>query len=182
LAPKKLIIVGGAKSSTEMKDYCLNSKKITDEIITPGNQETVPVSAATNLYQVVLTDSLVSSLRLSQVFKSNQLNEYSLAYVSGIIRSEDTPEGPRLYLDPVPPNELKQRKPMTVGDLKLSELNKHISQQGFETQFAPGGVLVVNNKFVIKKSDEGITINGSVHPDYYKLRELIYNFQALLAN
>lgn len=71
---------------------------------------------------------------------------------------------------------------MTVGDLKLSELNKHISQQGFETQFAPGGVLVVNNKFVIKKSKEGITVHGSVHPDYYKLRELIYNFQALLAN
>lgn len=71
LAPKKLLIVGRVKSIIEMKDFCLSSKKITDEIITPENQDTVQVSAATNLYQVVLTDSLVSSLKLSHVFKSN---------------------------------------------------------------------------------------------------------------
>lgn len=110
------------------------------------------------------------------------MGNYSLAYVTGCIRREDTPEGQRLYLDPVSPLEQVQRPAMTVGDLKISELNKHISQHGFQTQFAPGGVLVVNEKFVIKRGPNGLSVYGGIHPDYYKLKSLITKFQALLAN
>lgn len=68
VSPKKLIIIGAPKHSTlEMQEYCMKSKAITDDIMCPMENEMVNVSTATNLYQVVLTDSLVSSLRLSQV-------------------------------------------------------------------------------------------------------------------
>ena len=62
------MIVHGSKEATlQLHDYCINSENITNEVFIPIVDERVAVSNATNLYQVVLTDSLVSSLRLSTV-------------------------------------------------------------------------------------------------------------------
>jgi cleavage and polyadenylation specificity factor subunit 2 len=62
------MIVHGSKEATmQLQEYCINSESITNEVFTPVIDERVAVSNATNLYQVVLTDSLVSSLRLSTV-------------------------------------------------------------------------------------------------------------------
>lgn len=110
------------------------------------------------------------------------MNEYNLAYVSGVIRSEENAEGTvQLFLDPLPTVQQKQRKAVAVGDVKLSELKKHLTQQGFTAQFAAGGVLVINDRFVIQKNAQGnIIVDGRVHPEYYKLRKVVYAFQALL--
>ncbi|KAJ3304049.1 cleavage and polyadenylation specificity factor subunit 2 [Kappamyces sp. JEL0829] len=176
LSPRKLMIVHGSERSTkQMLDYCRASEHITDELFAPALFEKVTVSTATNLYQVVLTDSLVSSLKLSQ------LNEYNLAYISGIIKTQETPQGQQLILEPLPPTLQKQRKAVSVGDVKFSELKRHLAQQGFKAQFAAGGILVVNDRYVIQKNVQGaITIQGRVQEDYYRLREVIYGFQAML--
>jgi cleavage and polyadenylation specificity factor subunit 2 len=156
----------------------MESTSITDDIFDPAEGECVQVSVAKNSYQVVLTESLVSSLRLAQVFLTNELQDYSLSYVSGVVRSEETPQGQRWYLDPV---ERKQKPTVVVGDIKLSQLNKHLINQGFSTQFAKGGILVVNEKFVVQKGDEGILVRGCLHPEYYALREVVYSFQAMIS-
>lgn len=104
-----------------------------------------------------------------------------MAYVSGIIKTQDTPNGPQLFLEPLPEMEKKQRKSVPVGDIKLSELKRHLIQQGFTAQFAAGGILVVNGAYVIQKNAQGgVTVDGRVHEDYYKLREVVYGFTALL--
>ncbi len=99
-----------------------------------------------------------------------------------MIKSQETPNGPQLFLEAVPDMEKKLRKSVTVGEIKLSELKRHLTQQGFTTQFAQGGILVVNGMFVIQKNAQGkLTLEGRVHEDYYKLRSIVYNFNAMLA-
>ncbi|KAI8893571.1 beta-lactamase-like protein [Globomyces pollinis-pini] len=175
VAPKKLMIVHGSAESTDFLAQSIQDANKTLEIFTPSLYECVDVSAAGNLYQVVLTDALFSSLRLSH------LNDYSLSYITGQIRTEETPNGTRLFLDPISSAQQKSRTPVSIGDIKLSELKRHLTSAGYNAQFAAGGILVVNNSFVIKKNPEGnITVEGKVHEDYYKLREYIYGFQAML--
>lgn len=68
LAPKKLILIHGSQEATsEFHSYCLELDSLTKDIFTPRAGECVNVSVASDLYQVVLTDSLMSSMRLAQV-------------------------------------------------------------------------------------------------------------------
>lgn len=86
-----------------------------------------------------------------------------------------------MFLDPVPPTSQKQKPTVPVGDVKLSQLNKHLMKQGFNTQFAKGGILVVNELFAVSKGPQGLIVQGRAHPDYYKLRKIIYTFQAMIS-
>jgi cleavage and polyadenylation specificity factor subunit 2 len=98
-----------------------------------------------------------------------------------VIRNEESVEGEKLVLDLQPAEEQRSRVPVTVGDVKLSELKKLLGQQGYNAQFISGGVLVVNESIVIQKTEQGqLTVQGQVDDDYYNVRQLIYSFQAIL--
>ncbi|KAJ3145453.1 cleavage and polyadenylation specificity factor subunit 2 [Geranomyces variabilis] len=172
VAPRKLILVRGSEEATkDLADYCLATESITSEVFTPQIGECINVSAATNIYQVKLTDSLVSSLKMSE------MSDYELAYVSGIVRFPSnendskapqagdteamdltssptssptaaprpqpaTQEIPILDLTPLPMQ--KRHRPILVGDVKLSEFRRLLQSEGFVTEFGRAGVLVVN--------------------------------------
>jgi hypothetical protein len=111
----------------------------------------------------------------------SNLEGYKLGYVSGIIRTEETVSGNRLVLDLQPLEEQKCKKPVTVGDVKLSELKKQLGSHGYNTQFLSGGVLVVNDSIVVQKTAEGrLVVQGPVDDDYYNVRRMMYTFQAIL--
>lgn len=62
------MLVHGSKEATAyLADFCRQNEDITNEVFSPVPLERVTVSTATNLFQVVLTDALVSSLRLTSV-------------------------------------------------------------------------------------------------------------------
>jgi Cleavage and polyadenylation factor 2 C-terminal len=89
--------------------------------------------------------------------------------------------GNRLVLDLQPLEQQKAKAPVTVGDVKLSELKKQLGAQGYTTQFLSGGVLIVNDSIVIQKTSEGrLIVQGPVDDDYYNVRSMIYTFQAIL--
>lgn len=171
---------GSHEATDSIAEFC-RKQQITDEIYSPAVGECVDVSSATNLFQIVLTDSLVSSMNMSKVRYLIQLENYKLGYVSGVIRKEEGLEGDRLVLDLQPFEEQKSKIPVTVGDVKLSELKKQLGAQGYNAQFVSGGVLVVNESIVIQKTEQGrLTVQGQVDSDYYKVRKILYTFQAIL--
>ncbi|KAJ3279117.1 cleavage and polyadenylation specificity factor subunit 2 [Borealophlyctis nickersoniae] len=68
VAPRKLILVHGSEDATEeLANYCLETENMTNEVYAPNVGECINVSAATDIYQVKLTDSLVSSLKTAKV-------------------------------------------------------------------------------------------------------------------
>lgn len=71
------IIVHGSKSSTQdLESACQGIEYFTKEIFTPSVGEVLNVSAATNIYRVKLTDSMVSSLQFSKVMDQSLLLFY----------------------------------------------------------------------------------------------------------
>lgn len=58
---------GSQKATTDLERACLTMDQMTREIFAPNVGEVLNVSAATNIYQVKLTDALVSSLKFSKV-------------------------------------------------------------------------------------------------------------------
>ncbi|KAJ3270566.1 cleavage and polyadenylation specificity factor subunit 2 [Terramyces sp. JEL0728] len=176
IAPKKLVIIHGSEEATKsLQEYCLSSEYITDQVYAPSLEEPLNISSATNMYQVLLSDSLSTSLRLSK------LNEYKLSFVTGIIRSESTLTGSRFVLDPLPPNEEKYRAGVTIGDIRFKELKRKLGAAGYTSDFTPAGDLVVNNALVVKRNPNGgIGLEGGISSDYYKVRDILYSFQAIL--
>lgn len=71
--------------------------------------------------------------------------------------------------------------PIRIGDVRLSELKRVLAMNGFSCQFARGGVLVVDDAFVVRRGEGGLCVFGRVCEEYYKLRGLMYEFQALVA-
>ncbi len=63
--------MGGTKDGNDaMASYC-KEKKFVDEIYVPTVGDCVNVSSTVSLFQVLLTDSLVSSIQLANVYGVN---------------------------------------------------------------------------------------------------------------
>ncbi|KAJ3343248.1 hypothetical protein HDU93_009232 [Gonapodya sp. JEL0774] len=180
LRAKKIILVRGPPTATEaLSAFCLSSPSLTNEVVAPRVGETVNVSTARNMYQIKLTDQLVSSLRMAR------LGDYQLAFVDGVIRFPAEGGDPILDLPPADgPGSLAslQQPSIIVGDMKLSKFRDVLAAEGIRSEFAEGGVLVCNGGTVaIRKSASGqITIEGVLGEDYYKIRQLVYAQHSIL--
>lgn len=67
LKMEQILIHGSEEATDDLAQYCIETESMTNEVYTPHVSECINVSAATNIYQVKLTDSLVSSLQMASV-------------------------------------------------------------------------------------------------------------------
>ncbi|KAI8375788.1 beta-lactamase-like protein [Blakeslea trispora] len=175
IAPRKLIVVHGSDSSTEdLVNTFASIDHFTKEIFTPSVGEVLNVSAATNIYRVKLTDSLVSSLRFSK------LDDYELARVVGRIHFPDDSTTPSL--DIASAEEPVAWEPSVfVGDVRLSEFRKILQAEGIQAEFKGEGILVCNDQVAVRKTGTGqLLVEGALSVDYYKIRSLLYAQHAIL--
>ncbi|KAJ3210177.1 cleavage and polyadenylation specificity factor subunit 2 [Entophlyctis luteolus] len=205
VAPRKLLLVHGSDEATsDLEKHCEENTSLTNDVFAPHNNEWINVSAASDMFEINLTDALVSSLVMSKI------NDYELAYVSGFIKNDkqeltqpiegsgssmmvdgegdgDVPQASATNatvptLDILPLELGKRHTPVIVGDVKLSEFRKVLVSKGFETQFV-AGVLVVNRTIMIRKSRQQqgrLMLEGSLSADYYACRKLLYAEHAVL--
>ncbi|KAF7729866.1 cleavage and polyadenylation specificity factor subunit 2 [Apophysomyces ossiformis] len=175
IAPRKLIIVHGRKSSTEdLLQSCLSIDHFTKEIFTPSVGEVLNVSAATNIYRVKLTDAMVSSLQFSK------LDDYELARVTGKIHFPEDTTTPSLDVA-VSDEPSKMEPSVFVGDVKLTEFKRILQTEGISAEFKGEGVLVCNDQVAVRKTGTGqLLVEGLLSADYYKIRSLLYSQHAIL--
>ncbi|TPX35203.1 dolichyl-phosphate-mannose---protein mannosyltransferase [Synchytrium endobioticum] len=85
LQARKVILIHGSEEATAslLQSFSENSQ-VTDDIYAPVVGEVVNASSSTNIYRVRLTDTLVSSLNI------RPLDDYALAYVTGIVRRPES--------------------------------------------------------------------------------------------
>ncbi|KAG0654938.1 hypothetical protein C6P46_001333 [Rhodotorula mucilaginosa] len=89
--PRKLVIVDGMRDAIEdLANACKAVTSMTKEIFTPALGETIKVGEETKNFSLRLGDSIMATLRLSRV------DDYDVAYVSGIIRIDPESEMPVL--------------------------------------------------------------------------------------
>ncbi|ORX87994.1 Metallo-hydrolase/oxidoreductase [Anaeromyces robustus] len=167
VSPKKLILIHGNEEQTlHLQEFC--KSVISNGVEAPHVGECINVSAATNIYQIKLTDTL--------------MDDYELAFIQGQIELNDMNQNP--VLDIIPPEEKNKNNSyipsIITGDLKLSEFKKLLQHEGYNAEFIPSGLLV-NESILIQKNDAGkLIIEGSLSSEYYKVRTLLYNQFAIL--
>ncbi|KAI9095542.1 beta-lactamase-like protein [Phlyctochytrium arcticum] len=189
MTPRKLILVHGTQdSTTHLVTYCLDNEGLTNEVFMPNISDCINVSSATDIYQIKLTDTLVSSLKMAT------LGDYELAYVTGILRGPETtdpssssttttetfPPGTVPTLDIISSTYPVSHPSVIVGDLRLSEFRKKLLQKGYQADFVQGA-LIVNRKIVVRKAGAGsLTLEGPVCAEYAGIRKLLYDQHAVI--
>ena len=193
IKPRRLIIVRGDEKATKlMKGYSSFSLGLdSNKLFTPKRTEIIDVTTERNIYQVKLKDSLVSSLKfrkakdgaeLCWIEAAIELKEEELSLdneqdnnklitlnkISGVNR-ENLP-----ILRPLEQNELTNEVTIYVNDLKLSDFKQVLVKNGIAAEFH-GGVLYINNKVCVRRNEAGrINLEGTICPDYFKVRKLLY--------
>jgi len=80
----------------------------------------------------------------------------------------------------MPVSVVKGHTPIFVNEPKLSDFKLHLLKAGFTAEFS-GGVLIINSCIAVKRNAAGkVTMEGMIGPDYYKVRELLYDQYAII--
>ncbi|PAA79222.1 hypothetical protein BOX15_Mlig027861g2 [Macrostomum lignano] len=174
LKPRETVLVLGSRDATDhLAEFCRTNMGLAPERIhTPANGETVDVTKEAHIYQARVKDSLISSLTFFP------LGEYELAWVDASIHLEGPTEQPTLV--PWKSGRPPDHKTVFIGEPKLHGVKQRLQEIGMTAEFQ-GGVLVVNGRVAVKRTEAGrLLIEGACSEDYFRVRELVYSQYAIL--
>ncbi|XP_077995100.1 cleavage and polyadenylation specificity factor subunit 2-like [Glandiceps talaboti] len=210
MKPKQLILVHGtAEATSSFADYCKSITGI-NKVLLPQTHETVDATMESHIFQVKLTDALVSSLEFSKAkdaelaWIDGQLELTANVVDTGVILEEgelaeegedgDEPKQPETNskkkesksvdgvptLEGLPPTETPGHQEVFINEPRLMEFKQILLRQGIQAEFV-GGVIVCNNMVAIKRSEAGLlSLEGCLCEDYFKIRELLYEQYAVV--
>jgi len=169
--PRKLIVIRGVSDAIEeLREYC-ETKKISEQVKAPRDLEVLDMTMDTNMFKVKLKQDLLSQI---QFIKSG--TNYDMAYIEGVYKIENAETAdsfPSIHPNPSP----KGHPTMLVGDVKLNQFYKMLTEKNFRAEFQQGGVLVCNDEVMLrrdKKTGE-IQLHGTLSATYFQVRELLYS-------
>uniref|UniRef100_A0A023F389 Cleavage and polyadenylation specificity factor subunit 2 n=2 Tax=Triatoma infestans TaxID=30076 RepID=A0A023F389_TRIIF len=197
LRPRRVILVRGPKENTDALSKHI--QQWTDaKVYTPNKGDIIDVTTESHIYQIRLTDALVSSLNMqkgrgaelawvdsvaSVRTKSKDTQQTEMDVDTNDIKSPeaDTVVDDLLTLEPVPLSQVNPHDSVFVNELRLSELKQLLTKNGIDSEFA-GGVLWCCNRTIAIRRQEGkrVTMEGWISDNYYKVRSLLYGQYAIL--
>ncbi|KAG9508452.1 Cleavage and polyadenylation specificity factor subunit 2, partial [Fragariocoptes setiger] len=200
IEPRKLILARGTpEASHQLATSCQSS--VSDKIFTPKTGDIVDATTENHIYQVKLTDSLVTALNFSRSEDGTEL-----AWVEGVIESSkersllpavECPSDqnpPSTQAIQAAPNSSEEMLPSLealqldqvpihktfINELKLSDFKQTLLNHGIQAEFI-GGALYCNNKIAVRRREEGkIHLEGTVGPIYYKVRKILYDHYLII--
>lgn len=200
LKPHRLILVRGTKEHTEalVKQVrgVLGSlgDTMNTKIFTPSRGDLVDATSETHIYQIRLTDALVSSMKMQKA------KDTEVAWLDAVatLRSkapdtvateemevdeqQPTGIGERLLtLEPIPLTDVNPHDSVFINELKLSDLKQILTKHGIDSEFA-GGVLWCCGRTIAVKRQESrkVSLEGWISDNYYKIRDILYGRYAIV--
>jgi cleavage and polyadenylation specificity factor subunit 2 len=182
---------GSNEATDSLQDFCLESTNLTKQVFSPKVGDSINVSAARNIFQVKLSDGLISSLN------TTKLGDWELAYINGVVRypvknveeggeegadamevdeEDETPGVP--HLDSVDVQTF--HTPIVVGQIKLSEFRKVLQSHKLSTTFYKGKLIVEGRVVVMKDENGGLVVEGGCDEVFYRVRGLVYSQVAMI--
>lgn len=206
------MIHGDTESTEDLIDFCASDGTIAEALVdvnSPSVGERVDVTSERNIFQLKLTDSLVSSLKFSEV------HGYSIAWVNGVVANPDDDAGadgdgamdivPAVLPDDPGPVDMEEDTPdigipmltnptkkdlaghsaVFIGDVRLSNLKDVLAQNGIYSYFS-GGALICEDTVAVrlgapqKGQPVPVSLEGNVCETYYAVRDLLYEQFAIV--
>ncbi|KAF7281402.1 cleavage and polyadenylation specificity factor subunit 2 [Rhynchophorus ferrugineus] len=191
LRPRRVIVVQGSEENTQViAKHC--SENIRARVFTPQRGEIVDATSETHIYQVRLTDSLVSQLDFQKAARDAEV-----AFVNAqIALREKQADARRMTTDnelmevdddetkilTLEPNAIEcEHEPAFINELKLSDFKQVLAKANVSSEFSGGVLWCCNGTIAIRKMDTGkIVFEGCISDDYYRVKELLYDQFAIL--
>ncbi|CAB0016650.1 unnamed protein product [Nesidiocoris tenuis] len=206
LRPHRLILVRGTPTNTEA--LAKHVRQWTDaKVFTPGRGDVVDATSETHIYQIRLTDALVSSMKMQKA------KDMEVAWLDGVVTlpgkapdtidltpaedmevdeaqnnaaAADTSANPTigerlLALEPVALTDVNPHDSVFINELKLSDLKQILTKAGIDSEFA-GGVLWCCDRTIAVKRQESrrVSLEGWISDNYYKVRDILYSRYAIV--
>ncbi|XP_050438409.1 probable cleavage and polyadenylation specificity factor subunit 2 [Adelges cooleyi] len=189
LRPRRLLLVRGSALST--KTVSNFTKVFSDsKVFAPKVGQCLNVTTESHIYQVRLTDELLSTVQL----KKGQ-NGGELAFINARLKLKDDvtdenameidgnqPDKPlrmddRFYtLEPLPKSEITSHKTIFINHLKLSDFKQILSKNNISCELSEGVLWCCNRTVCVRRNASGkVLVEGVISRDYYLIRGLLYN-------
>ncbi|KAF2897395.1 hypothetical protein ILUMI_08780 [Ignelater luminosus] len=192
LRPRRVVVVRGSPESTAtIQNHC--RENINARVFTPARGETVDATSETHIYQVRLTDALVSQLNFQKgkdaevawvdahvTIRESQLDARPLN-ADNEPMEVDEEEAKILTLEPLINSTPAPHDTVFINELKLSEFKQVLLKGNINSEFSGGVLWCSNGTIAVRRIENGkIIIEGCISEDYYKVRELLYQQYAIL--
>ncbi|KAK9877498.1 hypothetical protein WA026_018609 [Henosepilachna vigintioctopunctata] len=157
----------------------------------PVKGETVDCTSETHIYQVRLTDALVSQLNFQKASK-----ETEVAWIDAqIVVREGQSDARRMNVDNEPMEIDEESKVLTleptsssdyhdtvfINELKLSEFKQVLARCNITSEFSGGVLWCCNGTIAVRRVESGrVILEGCISEDYYKVRSILYEQFAIL--
>eukprot|EP00667_Euglena_gracilis_P003870 EG_transcript_3888 len=204
LNTKKMILIHGSQQSTRLlQDWCLD-KQVCDEVYAPEVGEKIDVSNDVQMYKIKLRDELLSRMNFQPA------NDYQVAFVEGeVLHMAGTEAMDVDLVDELTAADVNRKKrglnlsladrdlpsladitatehpsrghpTVLIGDVTLSKFARVLVGEGWRTEFKDG-CLICDEKVVLRMKREGdISIEGMLCPEYFQVRDLLYQQYRML--
>ncbi|XP_046401848.1 probable cleavage and polyadenylation specificity factor subunit 2 [Ischnura elegans] len=211
LKPRRIILVRGTKEATAaMAAHCRQWAGEEDgmdgkdgggigRVFAPARGEVVDATTETHIYQVRLTDALVSSLE----FKKGKEAEVSwldaqIADTEGERDARPMEEDEedskmssekknilktdQIYtLEPLAANQVPGHQTVFINELKLSDFKQVLIKHGIPSEFSGGVLWCCGGILAVRRHEAGrVVLEGCLSEEYYRVRELLYEQYAIV--
>lgn len=190
LKPRRLILVRGNTEGVQMlQNACRHWGGA--RVFAPQRGEIVDATTETHIYQVRLTDALVSSLQLKRG------KDAELAWIDAHITTreaskdvkpvdadgeKDEKDEDQIYtLEPLPLNQISGHQTAFINELKLSDFKQVLTKANISSEISGGVLWCCNGTVAVRRHDTGrVTLEGCLSEDYYNVRDLLYEQYAIV--
>lgn len=190
LKPRRLVLVRGMPDSIRvLQNMCRHW--VGGRVFAPQRGEVVDATTETHIYQVRLTDALVSSLQL----KKGKDAELAWLDAQIMMRGSSKDVKPmdieddkgekdedQIYtLEPLPLNQISGHQTAFINELKLSDFKQVLTKSNISSEFSGGVLWCCNGTVAVRRHEAGrVTLEGCLSEDYYRVRELLYEQYAIV--
>ncbi|CAD5234858.1 unnamed protein product [Bursaphelenchus xylophilus] len=198
IKPKQLVLIHGSDNSTKaLAEACEKQKAVQERIFTPNIGEIIDLTIETHIFQVTLSDQLMSSLVFQMVrevelswvdakIKRRKIKnsvDVSMKAVDEPMEVDGKEQGlatnEQLCLEILPSNNIPSHEAVFVNDPKLSDLKTFLGRSGFSAEFS-SGELYVNDALKVSRTAGRFIVEGPACEEYYRVRDIIYTQFAIV--
>jgi cleavage and polyadenylation specificity factor subunit 2 len=195
LRPRRLILVRGTPDSTHAM---LNHCRQWGRVFAPSRGEVVDATTETHIYQVRLTDALVSALELKKgkdaelawldaQIMVRDMSKDAKPVILSVHDNEkeeekDNMEIDQIYtLEPLPLNQVAGHQTAFINELKLSDFKQVLNKNSIPSEFSGGVLWCCNGTIAVRRHEAGrVILEGCLSDDYYRVRDLLYEQYAIV--
>lgn len=193
LRPRRVVIVRGDENSSQtVANHC--EQNIGSKVFMPHTGETIDATTESSIYQVRLTEALVSELEFQkgkdaeiawingQITIRTKLIENADSNMDDEDNVEITGDDNRVIaLDPLPSDKIPPHNFVFLNELKLAAFKEVLVKNNISSEISGGMLLCCNGTIAVKRIDTGkVIIEGCLSEEYYKIRELLYEQYAIV--